>query len=567
MKRVRASSCVAAAVIVMCAGSATWATTLQVPGDFDEIADAIAAAANGDTVLVHPGTYSGAGNRALDFAGKSLVLLAAGGPDVTVIDCEAADRGLYFHAGEESTSVVSGFTVRNGSAARGGGISCEAASPLIEDCVFEFNSATEAGGGIYCFDAAPKVRRSEFRLNTVTTSGYGYGGGGMQCNACSPVISSCEFNENSASSGGGLYCVFGANPTVQDCVFKENVAYAHHGGGVFCFDNSGPTLSGCSFTLNDAERNGGGIYCEDSSPEISSCTFQNNEVLDAINNFGGGGISLVRSAPTILECEFVSNSAARGGGINCRDNSHPSISASTFTANTANAGAGVYCVENSQAQLHGNCFESGVAISGGGLYADEANPWVTDCIFAENVSTGTDPTHGGGAVHLYKAVVTIGNSAFIGNAGVLGGAVHVRESASASLSEATFAGNSAEFGSAVYCRDSNLTLGSSIVAFGEGEGVTCDSPLDVVVSCTDVYGNTGGDWTGCIASLYGVAGNISENPRFCGGGDISEAYMLQENSPCSAGNSPCGQMGKWDVGCPATPAEAHSWGEIKAMYR
>jgi hypothetical protein len=32
-------------------------------------------------------------------------------------------------------------------------------------------------------------------------------------------------------------------------------------------------------------------------------------------------------------------------------------------------------------------------------------------------------------------------------------------------------------------------------------------------------------------------------------------------------NSPCGQMGKWDVGCPATPVEVRSWGEIKAMYR
>ncbi|MCK4680624.1 hypothetical protein KAT82_05830, partial [bacterium] len=110
------NSCVATALIVACAASAGWAGTLHVPGDFDEIADAIAAAANGDTVMVHPGTYTGAGNRALDFGGKNLALLAAGGPEVTVIDCEGADRGLYFHTGEDNTSVVSGFTIRNGSA-------------------------------------------------------------------------------------------------------------------------------------------------------------------------------------------------------------------------------------------------------------------------------------------------------------------------------------------------------------------------------------------------------------------------------------------------------------------
>ena len=253
------------------------------PGDFDEIADAIAAAANSDTVLVHPGTYTGAGNRALDFGGKNLALAAEGGPEVTVIDCEGADRGIYFHTGEDSASVVSGFTIRNGYAVRGGGLCCEAASPIIDGCVFETNSTTDAGGGIYCLDADPTVLACEFVGNTVTTPGFGHGGGGMQCNASSPVISGCRFNENGASSGG----------------------------------------------------------------------------------------------------------------VNCRDNSHPGILNSVFTANGASAGAGVYCVGNSMAQLHGDFFEGGVAISGGGLYADEANPWVTDCIFFRNVSTGTDETHGG----------------------------------------------------------------------------------------------------------------------------------------------------------------------------
>jgi hypothetical protein len=275
----------------------------------------------------------------------------------------------------------------------------------------------------------------------------------------------------------------------------------------------------------------------------------------------------VRSAATISDCEFVSNHAERGGGVNCRDNSHPGLLNSVFTANTANAGAGVYCIENSMPQLHGDFFEGGVAISGGGLYADQANPWVTDCIFIENVSTGTDGTHGGGAMHLYKVVVSIGSTAFIGNTGVRGGAVHVRESASASLSEATFAENSADYGSALYCRTSNLILGNSIIAFGQGEAVTCVDPLDTVVSCTDVFGNTGGDWTGCIALLYGVAGNISADPLFCGGSDPNEAYTLCDNSPCASANSSCGQMGKWDVGCPATPVEVHSWGAIKSMFR
>jgi hypothetical protein len=145
--------------------------------------------------------------------------------------------------------------------------------------------------------------------------------------------------------------------------------------------------------------------------------------------------------------------------------------------------------------------------------------------------------------------------------------VHVRDAASATFSGSTFAENVADYGSSVYFHESNVTIGNCILAFGVGEAVTCEIPYDVVVSCTDVFGNSGGDWTSCIAPLYGVAGNISADPLFCGGGDINEAYTLRENSPCASDNSPCGQMGKWGVGCPATPVEVTTWGGIKAMFR
>lgn len=564
---VRTLAAPAALTVLLLTAPGAHCSTIIVPWDYPTIGEAVLAASEGDSILVHPGTYSGPENRGLDFAGRNLTLLAIGGPDVTVIDCEGADRGLYFHTGEDSTSLVSGFTVRNGSAARGGGVYCGPASPVIEGCVFEHNTVVEAGGGVYCVDSEATVRGCEFVGNTVTTPGFGHGGGGMQCNSCAPTVSSCDFIGNSASSGGGLYCVFGSSPTVTDCTFKENVAYAYHGGGLFCYDYSSPTVSGCDFVLNDAERNGGGMYCEDSFPEVTSCTFEGNRTLVVMYHFGGGGVCLVRSAPTILECEFLGNDSHYGGGINCRDNSHPGVFSCTFTSNTAEEGAGVHCVENSQPQLHGNYFQGGHAVSGGGIYAEDAGPGVSDCLFVGNSSTGASYVDGGGGVHVVSCEVSIDDCAFVSNNAIHGGAVYVGDSGTVSLFGTTVAGSVSNEGSGVYCYRSYLTVANCILAFGEGEAVSCPDIYSVAVACTDIFGNVGGDWTGCIASYYGVDGNISEDPLFCGGASIDEAYMLQQNSPCAADNSPCGQMGKWGVGCPATAVEATSWGGIKAMYR
>lgn len=72
-------------------------STLRVPSEYSRIASAIDAAFEGDTVLVAPGTYTGPGNRDIQFYGKDIVLLSEGGPEVTIIDCQA--RGDIHHRG------------------------------------------------------------------------------------------------------------------------------------------------------------------------------------------------------------------------------------------------------------------------------------------------------------------------------------------------------------------------------------------------------------------------------------------------------------------------------------
>ena len=100
--------CPAATIIVDWDGS----------GDYTTIQAAINDANEFDTVIVADGTYTGAGNRDLDFLGKAITVKSANGPENCIIDCEGSSsnqhRGFLFHNGEGPDSVLDGLTITNG---------------------------------------------------------------------------------------------------------------------------------------------------------------------------------------------------------------------------------------------------------------------------------------------------------------------------------------------------------------------------------------------------------------------------------------------------------------------
>ncbi|GAG96895.1 unnamed protein product, partial [marine sediment metagenome] len=91
--------------------------------DYANIQDAIDAAVDGDVVIVAPDTYTGDGNRDIDFHGKAITVRSIDPNDpnivaATIIDCQGTffdpHRGFYFHSNEDANSILEGFTITNG---------------------------------------------------------------------------------------------------------------------------------------------------------------------------------------------------------------------------------------------------------------------------------------------------------------------------------------------------------------------------------------------------------------------------------------------------------------------
>ena len=140
------------------------AATINVPAGQPTIQAAINAAANGDTVLVAPGTYY----ENINFMGKAITVTSSGGPAVTTIDGGAAGPVVTFDTNEGTSSELSGFTIRNGSASFGAGIALSGTSPTILGNVFDSNAqgAGGFGAGVGGNVSSPKIENNPFKNNT-----------------------------------------------------------------------------------------------------------------------------------------------------------------------------------------------------------------------------------------------------------------------------------------------------------------------------------------------------------------------------------------------------------------
>ena len=268
---------------------------LLVPSQYATIQAGIDAAVAGDTVLVADGTYTGTGNKDLDFHGKAItVRSASGNPSTCIIDCQGSGRGFYFHSGETAAATVAGFTVRHGKAAYGGAVYCSSSSPTLANCMISGNtvSSTGAGGGVYCTGSSPTI------VNCTISNNTAHDAGGLECaSASSPTLTNCTISENSVTYyGGALYCA-SSSPTLINCTISGNTA-GYEGAGVWCYNASSPTLTNCTISGNAVlSGSGGGVRCYSGcNPSLTNCTISGNTAS------GGGAVHCYSASPTLTNC-------------------------------------------------------------------------------------------------------------------------------------------------------------------------------------------------------------------------------------------------------------------------
>ena len=490
---------------VSTSGSDSNPGTIDLP--FATIQYGLDASASGDTVLAYDGTYAGPGNRDLDFRGKAVTLASiSNDPLSCVIDCQGSagdpHYGFWFHSGEDTTSVIQGFTVT-------GAYPAEPAFAAVMGCCgpflevgAEYNTGTatlrncrivnNTGDGLssqYPEQYAPDLYT--FRLSDcVVSDNTGCGYSILNGDQCYSPIERCIFNDNGAA---GLQFLSYTDASI-----------------------------GCEVVIHDTEICGnGGIGVEGWGPYYFKASLVNCTISD--NN--GWGVSV----HDYLLLDRVMVSSNDDGGVRAHGISDGMRLAINDTDVQENSGDGIYVTATGivtsldELRLVDN--------TGSGLKIDNQNGSGTDdwsgLIVCGNGSDGLTYTDSNqfGHSHTLRIINTT-----IADNGIYGVRYNL-------------------FG------NSQLEFQNTIIAYNTGNSIYPESgSLHPVFQCTDLVGNGDGgldaNWPLEIRNQYLVDGNTRLDPLFCD--RMAGDYTLLETSPClDDNNASCGDIGALGLGCTA----------------
>ncbi|MFC1572615.1 hypothetical protein ACFL6M_03345 [Candidatus Eisenbacteria bacterium] len=344
----RGLSLLLTAVTLVCVSSSSQATIIHVPTDSTTIQGGINGAVNGDTVMVHPGTYI----ENIDFLGKAIVVTSEYGADSTVIDGNQSGSVVTFQSGETSNSVIEGFTLTNGSGTYfdpyweygGGGIFCNGSAPAIQYNAIAGNVANN-GGGIAAVFVSPAVitHNKIFGNSASPPPGRIGGGGGLVVGFDSnPEVSYNDIYDNYSNvAGGGMACGFDCYPKVTNNTIRDNVANVY-GGGIQIYSYTAGIFEHNIIMRNSSlgDKGAGGISCRlGSFPVIASNLIIDNSAL----TYGGGIRCFDDAAPTIVNNLIMGNEAdISGGGIECDTGGSAIMTNTILWDNLAPAGTEVW---------------------------------------------------------------------------------------------------------------------------------------------------------------------------------------------------------------------------------
>ncbi|MBN2017788.1 MAG: hypothetical protein JW794_06670 [Candidatus Cloacimonetes bacterium] len=273
------------------------AEIIHIPADFSSIQVGINNASAGDTILVDPGTYG----EKINFNGSNITIASlylttqdTSYISQTIIDGDHIGSVVTFENGEDSTAILYGFTLTNGSTNYGGGIYCNNASPHLESLIITDNVASYVGGGIYCENSSPILKNVTISDN----NGTSYGGGLFCRYNSSPSLENLIISCNTSNHGGGICCLFDSSPSLKNVVISNNSA-TWYGGGIGCFYDSDIYVENVTIVGNSASDRGAGIYCYASCPSLV-----NTIVACNVNNYG---LYAYSCEPSVSYSNFYNN--------------------------------------------------------------------------------------------------------------------------------------------------------------------------------------------------------------------------------------------------------------------
>ena len=407
--------------------------TLRVPNDYATIQDAIDAATYNDIIELSAGTYSGNGNRELDFENKDLTIRGQG-CDSTIIDLGGSEGnphrlailGLTEDDYLPNTIKLEKLTIKNGYAegsfpANCGGVFAMSSPHIvvpisrartsldISHCCFENCKAEEQGGVIWIDsvdDPGVSINIIDTKFKNCSDAIYIKQ---TNTNSISVEIDSCTFDSNNSAisipyvstvtltnstftnNNGG--CTFdgdiGKGLTIENCTFTGNHSHA------IAYDGRNATtyaeISQCTFTNNDA-KNGGAMRIW-GKVNVTNCQFESNSATES-----DGGAVDIKGGCIMHNCTFTNNQSHSYGGAACiGENS--SIVDSTFTGNSGDSGGAVELTQGGQ--VGDSTFENNTAdLWGGAIVITNYGGTASGCTIKNNTAA-----QGGGAISADSGII------------------------------------------------------------------------------------------------------------------------------------------------------------------
>jgi len=409
--------------ILFCVSSFT--QIIHVPIDQPTIQAGINAANTGDTVLVAEDTYL----ENINFKGKAITVASNFilDGDTTHINNTKIDgsQPIYpdsasvvsFISGEDTSSIISGFTITGGSGT-----------------IFP-SSGIRAGGGIVCWNSGAKIVYNKVCENEISFQANTFGGGIAAGNDGGSYWIIIEYNTISnnvvksadfAAIGGGIEIE--ANARINDNVIEHNhcesETFSALGGGIYCTSTEN-SMNLVTFQNNLIQNNtveggnvyGGGVYVYLSKLSMSN-NIVNNNALTGVKAWGAG-LCIVQPMGEInlSENEITNNTLVTenfwvGGGIYIN---YPAkkmeinknvISGNFGEGNSWGGGINISYSLDNRINFGGNIVSNNNSYTGGGLHAKDA----FNCKFTNNVFSNNASGASGGAIYLMETSKKTGTS-------------------------------------------------------------------------------------------------------------------------------------------------------------